>query len=129
MMRGSAFFLQFCIFLVYRIKNMHTFHQLGEKYAYFLPIGEKICVFPPFFIPFQYFFSPNLLFGHIFAPHPRGNKPQTTIEKYSLKMRFQHFLNIYKKNMYFSDNFRFFLVKKKLFCSFFRKALIYLLKG
>ena len=122
---------------------MHTFHQLGEKYAYFLPIGEKICVFPPFFIPFQYFFSPNLLFGHIFAPHPRGNKPQTTIEKYSLKMRFQHFLtlkyslkmrfqhflNIYKKNMYFSDNFRFFLVKKKLFCSFFRKALIYLLKG
>ena len=36
---------------------MHTFYQLGKKY-----------VFPPFFIPFQSFFFPNLLFGHIFAP-------------------------------------------------------------
>ena len=38
---------------------MLTFYQLGENMN-----------FPPFFIPFQYFFSPNLLFGHIFAPTP-----------------------------------------------------------
>ena len=31
--------------------------------------------FPPFSIPFQSFFSPNMLFGHIFAPPPpRGVK-------------------------------------------------------
>ena len=29
------------------------FSQLGKRYAYFLPIGEKICIFLPFFIPFQ----------------------------------------------------------------------------
>ena len=37
-------------------KNMHTFYQLGKK----------MCIFPPFFIPFQSFFPPNTLFGHIF---------------------------------------------------------------
>ena len=37
-----------------------------KKYAYFLPIGE-ICIFAHFFIPFQSFFSPNILFGHIFG--------------------------------------------------------------
>ena len=30
--------------------------------------------FPSFFIPFQSFFSPNLLFGHIFAPRGGGGK-------------------------------------------------------
>jgi len=32
--------------------------------------------FPPFFIPFQSFYSPNMLFGHIFAPPPPGRGQQ-----------------------------------------------------
>ena len=35
---------------------MHTFYQLGKNMH-----------FPPFFIPFQSFFFPNLLFDHIFV--------------------------------------------------------------
>ena len=61
LMRGCAgekfsdFVVLFCKFLV----------NWGKKYAYFLPIGGKICIFYPFFTPFQSFFSPNMLFGHI----------------------------------------------------------------
>ena len=36
--------------------NLYILSQLGEKYAYFTPIGEKICIFPLFF-PFQSFVS------------------------------------------------------------------------
>ena len=44
-----------------------NFIIFGLKYAYFLPIGEKICIPPLFvFIPFQSFFPPNMIFGHIF---------------------------------------------------------------
>jgi len=46
---------------------------LGEKYAKLLPIGEKICILPPSFIPFQKKFSPNLLFGHIFVKQKNIN--------------------------------------------------------
>ena len=36
-------------------KNMHTFYQLGKK----------MCIFPPFFIPFQSFFPPQ----HVIWPY------------------------------------------------------------
>ena len=49
---------------------LYILSQLGKKYAYFLQIVGKICTSPPFFIPFQSFFFPNMLFGHIFAPPP-----------------------------------------------------------
>ena len=68
---------------IYFIKGVRA---AGEKFSAFFcnfvvkSIGEKICIlftnwgknmhFPPFFISFQSFFSPNLLFGHIFAPAP-----------------------------------------------------------
>ena len=49
--------------------------QLGKKFAYFLPMGEKYA-FPPFFHPLSIIFTPNLLFGHIPPPPPRGaNNP------------------------------------------------------
>ena len=35
---------------------MHTYYQLGKKYA-----------FPPFFYPLSIIFFPNLLFGQIFG--------------------------------------------------------------
>ena len=56
-MGGCAPF--FCNFVNFKSigENMHTFYQ----------IGEKICIFSPFLIPFQSFFSPNMIFGHIFA--------------------------------------------------------------
>ena len=45
---------------------MHTFYQLGKKY-----------VFSPHFLTlFQFFFPPNMLFGHIFA-HLGGGGDQT----------------------------------------------------
>ena len=51
------------------------------NFVFFKSIGEKICIlftkwgknwhFPPFFSsPFNHIFSPKMLFGHIFAPHP-----------------------------------------------------------
>ena len=50
--------------------------QLGEKYAYFLPIDEKICIFPPFFIPFQSFFPQHVIWPY-FCPSPaRGGGGQ-----------------------------------------------------
>ena len=52
---------------------------MGKKYAYFLPIGEKSMHFHSFFIQFQSFFSPNLLFGHIFAPSQGGGVKQKNI--------------------------------------------------
>ena len=59
--------------------------QLGKRYAYFLPIGGKKWIFPPFFIPFQSFFFPNMLFGYIFAPPKQKNiHPQN--KKYDLKL-------------------------------------------
>ena len=52
-----------------QVNNFQTFFL---KFCIFKSIGKKICIFPPFFIPFQSFFSPNLLFGHIFASQPGG---------------------------------------------------------
>ena len=54
-MGGCAPFFKFCKFQVNWGNNMHTFYQLGKKYAFS----------PPFFI-LQLFFSPNMIFGHIF---------------------------------------------------------------
>ena len=42
----SFFFLPFWDFKINWGKNMHTFYQLGKKI-------KKICISPPFFIPFQ----------------------------------------------------------------------------
>ena len=56
-------------------KNYETFFS---NFVYFKSIGDKILftnmgkIAPLFFIPFQSFFSPNLLFGHIFAPPREG---------------------------------------------------------
>ena len=61
--RRKMFSIFFCAIL-------YILSQLGKKYTFFLPIGEKICIIPHFFIPFQYFFPPNLLFGHICPPPP-----------------------------------------------------------
>ena len=38
---------------------LYIFSQLGKKYTYFFPIGEKICIFPPFFYPLSIIFSPQ----------------------------------------------------------------------
>ena len=44
----QPFFLQFCVFEVNWRKNMHTFYQLGEKYA-----------FSPLFYPLSIIFFPQ----------------------------------------------------------------------
>ena len=43
--------------------------QLGEKYAYFLPIREKNMHFPSFFYPPSFIFSPTCYLA-IFLPAP-----------------------------------------------------------
>jgi len=47
--------------------HFENLSQLGKKYAYFLSIGGKICIFPPHFQSF-----PNMLSGHILPPPPWG---------------------------------------------------------
>ena len=58
-----------------QVKSLEPFFC---NFVYFKSIGDKICILftnggrnmhppPLFFIPFQSFLSPNLLFGHIFA--------------------------------------------------------------
>ena len=64
--RSKSFFDWYLYYSLF-FGNFVKFKAIGGKYAYFLPIGEKICIFPPFFIPFQSFFSPNMVFGNIFA--------------------------------------------------------------
>ena len=44
---------------------MHTFYQQGKKYAFS----------PLFSSPFQSFFSPNMLFGHIFGVKQKNIHP------------------------------------------------------
>ena len=53
---------------------LYILSQLGKKYAYFLPAGEKICISPLFPSPFNNFF-PNMLFGHIFASNRKIYNP------------------------------------------------------
>ena len=38
-------------FSVFFVAILYILSQLGKKYAYFVLIGEKICIFPPLFIP------------------------------------------------------------------------------
>ena len=69
LIKFSAFFLQFCIFLVNWGKNsMHTFYQLGKIYA-----------FPPLFLsPFNNFFPQPVIWPNFARP---GGGGQT--EKYT----------------------------------------------
>ena len=71
------------------LADAHQSSPASLKYAYVLPTGETK-YFPPFFIPFQAFFSPNLLFGYIFAekytPLDQSEKKEPVQPK---KMRFQ----------------------------------------
>ena len=62
-------FLPFGIFVYFK--------SIGENICILFTIWRKICISPPFFIPFQAFafFPPNLLFGHIFAPSNRKYTP------------------------------------------------------
>ena len=80
-----ASFVQFCKF------------QLGKKYAFFLPIGGKICIFPPFQISFNHFYPPTCYLAIFFCllpqhvtwpyfsvcppPHPRSNRKYTPLAK------------------------------------------------
>ena len=54
-----ASFVQFCKF------------QLGKKYAFLLPIGGKICIFPPFQIPFNHFHPPTCYLAIFFCLLPQ----------------------------------------------------------
>ena len=52
---------------------LYILSQLGEKYAYFLPIAEKNMHFPSFFISFQFFFPQPVIWPY-FCPPPRGRE-------------------------------------------------------
>ena len=56
----SGFFVLFCKFLVNWGKNMHTFYQLGKKYAF--P--------PPFFHSLSIIFFPQHVIWSYFCPPP-----------------------------------------------------------
>ena len=51
--------------------NFVHFSQLGKKYAYFLPIGEKICIFLLFYI-FSIIFFPQPVIWPYFCPQGGG---------------------------------------------------------
>ena len=57
----SAFFL--ILYISYWGKNIHTFYQLGKKYAFPPPLSYLLSII----------FFPNLIFGHIFALLPRAH--------------------------------------------------------
>ena len=59
-----SLFLQLIIFYMY------IFSQKGKKYAYFLPIGGKICISSPFLSPFNHFFPPTSYLAIFLSPPP-----------------------------------------------------------
>ena len=58
-----------------KLSNFVHLRSIGEKICILVPIGGKICIFLPFFIPFQYFFSPNMLLIHIFWVKQKNKHP------------------------------------------------------
>ena len=64
------FFLQFLYF-----------KSIWEKVT--LPIGGKICISPPFFIPFQSFFSPTC-FSPYFGVKQKNTPDQKSVETYNI---------------------------------------------
>ena len=56
-----------CIIVSLFVAILYILSQFGKKYAYFLPKGRRICIFPHFFIPFQSFFSPTCYLAKFLA--------------------------------------------------------------
>ena len=78
----SAFFATFKDNPDLMFGNFVRFKIIIEKYAYFLPISEKICISPPF-LSLMIFFSQKSLFGYIFSQGGGGRNfihPWTSIE-------------------------------------------------
>ena len=70
-------------------KNVQPFFailsRLGEKYAYFLPIGEKIWISSPFSSPFNNFFPPTRSLA-IFLPRGGGGQNYSQITCWGKKI-------------------------------------------
>ena len=107
----SAFFSSILYIYINWGKNMHTFtNQLGERYAFTRP----------FIIPFQSFFPPNMLFGHIFVPPPGAGgqtEKYTPLEKF-LKWYWTHFPPSPRGGWKLGTLYNFFLIHRNI--HFFR---------
>ena len=61
--------------------NFVYFKSIGEKYAYFLPIGEKICI-SPLFYPLSIIFFPQPVIFPYFSPGGGGQTEKYTPLRY-----------------------------------------------